>query len=190
MAEPFRILGIVGSLRSASHNGRLVEAAWALAPAGVTVEQFSLRPVEFYDGDVEAAGDPPGVRALKAAIREADALIVATPEYNGAVPGVLQNAIDWTSRPRGDASLTDKPVVVVSASPGPRGGARAHAALRQVLANAGARVVPGPTVTLGGADAAFDANGQLRDGAVRADLTALLTALVESSGVADERRVA
>jgi len=192
MTAPFRILGIAGSLRAGSYNRLLLEAARDLAPAGVAVDLISLRTVEPFDGDVEAAGDPPGVAALKAAIRDADALIVSTPEYNGAVPGVLQNAIDWASRPRGDAPLTDKPIVVTSASPGLRGGARAHAALRQVLANAGARVVPGPILALGGVEVAFDADGRLLDGAAQADLAALLAALVEAGGfaAADKRRAA
>lgn len=120
-AEPFRVLAIPGSLRRGSYNRRLIVAARDAAPAGVRVELFDLRPIPVYDGDVEAAGDPPAVADFKARIRAADALLIATLEYNGTVPGVLQNAIDWASRPRAAAALDGKPVAVVGASPGPGG---------------------------------------------------------------------
>ena len=143
----------------------------------MTVEIADLRLIPFYDGDVEAAGDPPPVGAFKDQIRSADAVLIATPEYNGTVPGVLQNAIDWASRPRGSAPLLDKPVAIMGASPGQRGTARAQTILRQVLTNAGARVLPTPELLVPRAAEGFDAAGLLTDGEVRDGLIALLTAL-------------
>ena len=94
-----RVLGVAGSLRAASFNRSLLRAAQGLAPDGMTIEAFDLKAVPLYDGDVEAAGDPQGVAAFKAAIRAADAVLFVTPEYNHGVPGVMKNAVDWASRP-------------------------------------------------------------------------------------------
>ncbi len=175
--NPVRILAVAGSLRCDSLNRRLIEAAAAVAPAGIVVTLGDLRPIPFYDGDVEAAGDPPAVAAFKQTIRDADALLLATPEYNGAVPGVLQNAIDWASRPRGQAALTDKPVAVLGASPGPGGTARAQRGLRQTLANAGALVLPEPEFLIARAGDHFAGDGRLSSEGVAGDLRTLLQAL-------------
>lgn len=175
----FRILAIPGSLRRGSLNRRLLEAARAVAPPGVAVELADLRPLPFYDGDSEAAGDPAPVAELKRRIREADALLFATPEYNGAVPGVLQNAVDWASRPRGTAALTNKPIAVVGASPGGGGTASAQRALRQTLANAGALVLPAPELLVPRAGDRFAAHGVGSDAALARDLGSLLMALID-----------
>jgi chromate reductase, NAD(P)H dehydrogenase (quinone) len=137
-----RILGISGSLRRDSHNRRLLLEAAELLPAGVELELFDgLKTVPPYDEDDDVKDAPEAVVALREAIAGADAVLIATPEYNGSVPGQLKNAIDWASRPRGTASLLGKPVAVIGASTGGFGGVWAQAELRKVLGVAGARVV-------------------------------------------------
>src|SRR5437016_6220729 len=108
-----RVLGVPGSLRKASFNRALLRAAIELAPAGMTIEIFEgLGALPLYDADVEAAGDPAPVTAWKTAIAKADALLIATPEYNYGVPGVLKNAVDWASRPPGNCVLNGKPAAL------------------------------------------------------------------------------
>src|SRR5581483_5052719 len=114
-----RILGISGSLRVGSHNTRLLHAAAGLLPDGVELELFEgLRDVPPYDEDADVEPAPAAVARLRAAIADADALLISTPEYNSSVPGQLKNALDWASRPRAAAALRDKPVAVVGASAG------------------------------------------------------------------------
>src|SRR5690606_28963397 len=130
--SPLLVCGIAGSLRQGSYNRALLRAAQELAPPGMEIRVFErLREVPPYDADLEAMGDPEPVRALKQAIAEADALLIATPEYNHGVPGVLKNAIDWASRPPRSSVLSGKPTAIFGASPGVTGTARAQAALRQ-----------------------------------------------------------
>ncbi len=152
-----KVLAIAGSLRADSHNRRLTEAAAALIAArGVEVEILdpeALRTLPHFDQDLEA-DSPEAVEALRAKIAEADGLLLATPEYNGSIPSVLKNAVDWASRPREDAALKNKPVVVVGASVMPFGAVWAQAELRKVLGAAGARVVDGE-LALGTAAEAF-----------------------------------
>jgi chromate reductase, NAD(P)H dehydrogenase (quinone) len=137
-----RILGISGSLRRDSHNRRLLLEAAELLPAGVEFELFEgLKAVPPYDEDDDVEEAHEAVTALREAIADADAVLLATPEYNGSVPGQLKNAVDWASRPRGAAALAGKPVAVVGASTGSFGGVWAQAELRKVLGTAGARVV-------------------------------------------------
>ncbi|HRE42892.1 MAG TPA: NADPH-dependent FMN reductase, partial [Terricaulis sp.] len=121
MTSPLRILGLAGSLRQASLNRALLRAAADLAPEGVAIESFDLIDVPLYNGDVEAAGDPPAVAALKAAIAGADGVLFVTPEYNHGVPAVTKNAVDWASRPARGAPLGGKPVGIIGASPGQTG---------------------------------------------------------------------
>jgi len=135
-----RILGIAGSLRHGSYNRALLREAELLAPRGVEVEQFDLRYLPLFDADVEAAGDPPEVRELKEAIRGADALLIATPEYNRGTSGVLKNAIDWASRPPFGSPLTGKAVAIMGAG-GRNGTARAQAQVRDALAFPRAKVL-------------------------------------------------
>jgi chromate reductase len=137
-----KILGISGSLRRDSHNRRLLLEAARHLPRGVELELFDgLKAVPPYDEDDDVVPVPPAVQALRDAIAGADAVLIATPEYNSSVPGQLKNAIDWASRPRGSAALLSKPVAVMGASAGSFGGVWAQAELKKILGTAGARVV-------------------------------------------------
>jgi len=132
------VLGIPGSLRQASYNRALLEAAQEVAPAGMEILIFDLGDIPAYNGDVEAAGDPKPVVAWKEAIRSADGLLIATPEYNHGTSGLLKNAIDWASRPARQSVLDAKPVALMGASTGLGGTARAQADVRDTLAFPGA----------------------------------------------------
>ncbi|MDT5150478.1 MAG: hypothetical protein QOI01_2211 [Mycobacterium sp.] len=141
-----KVLVLVGSLRAASVNRQLAEVAIEAAPDGVTLQLFDrLGELPFYnediDGDPEDGGVPEPVQALRLAAAEADAALVVTPEYNGSIPGVLKNAIDWLSRPFGDSALKDKPLAVVGTSLGQFGGVWAHDETRKSFGIAGPRVV-------------------------------------------------
>jgi chromate reductase len=138
-----RVLGISGSLRRGSFNGALLRAAAERLPAGAElVELERLGEVPPYDEDVEAAGiEPEAVRELREAIRAADAVLIATPEYNRSIPGQLKNALDWASRPAGKSVLNGKPAAVLGASTGMFGAVWAQAELRKVLGAMGGRVV-------------------------------------------------
>jgi chromate reductase len=171
------VLGFAGSLRRASYNRGLIRASAELAPAGIAVEVFDLGDLPFYNQDVEDAGEPAAVVAFKRAIARADALLVATPEYNHGVPGVLKNAIDWASRPRVTSPLRDKAVAVMGASPGHGSTARAQAQLRDAFVFTGACVMPLPELLVGGAAQHFDRSGNLTDPALRASLVELVEAL-------------
>jgi len=176
MAE-LRILGLAGSLRRASYNRGLIRAAIESAPSGLRIEAFDLADVPMYNQDVEEAGEPGSVVALKRAIAEADALLVATPEYNHGVPGVLKNAIDWASRPRATSPLHDKSVAVMGASPGRGSTARAQAQLREAFVFTGAYVMPLPALLVGAAASHFHGDGNLTDPEVREALVELVEAL-------------
>jgi chromate reductase len=178
------VLGIAGSHRGGSYNAALLRAAREVAPIGMEIEEFDIRELPFYDGDVEAAGDPASVTAFKEAIRNADALLIATPEYNRGVPGVLKNAIDWASRPPLASPLTHKPVAVMGASTGRGGTARAQEQLRSALEYSRARVVEQPEVLVPEAYMAFDEAGRLVDESARDDLSGLLTALEQEVATA------
>jgi chromate reductase, NAD(P)H dehydrogenase (quinone) len=137
-----RVLAISGSLRAGSHNTGLLRAAQALAPAGIDVQVWDgLRAVPPYDADEDVDPAPAGVEALRNAIAHADALLIATPEYNSSIPGALKNALDWASRPFATNVLRGKPAAVIGSSTGHFGAAWAQAELRKVLGTIGARVV-------------------------------------------------
>jgi len=176
-----RILGIAGSLRTQSYNRALLSAARELLPEGVELVDFPLLGLPFYDGDVEAAGDPTSVTALKDAIREADAILIATPEYNRGVPGVLKNAIDWASRPPLASPLAGKPVAIVGASTGRSGTARAQEQLRSALEFTRADVIQDPEVLVPEAFLLFDESGRLEDEETRVQLAELLDALISAA---------
>jgi chromate reductase, NAD(P)H dehydrogenase (quinone) len=137
-----RVLGISGSLRSGSLNRALLRAAAERLPAGAELVEFDrLGEVPPYDEDVELEGTPDVVGELRQAVREADAVLIATPEYNHSIPGQLKNALDWVSRPAGKSALNGKPAAVVGASTGMFGAVWAQAELRKVLGAMGGRVV-------------------------------------------------
>jgi chromate reductase len=139
-----RVLGITGSLRRDSYNHALLREAAERLPAGAELVEFDrLGEIPPYDADLEAEGTPEPVEALRRAMREADAVVVATPEYNHSIPGVLKNALDWASRPAGQSALTGKPAVVIGASTGMFGAVWAQAETRKVLGALGGRVVEG-----------------------------------------------
>ena len=173
-----RILGIAGSLREGSYNRSLLRTARELLPQGVELVDFDLRSLPLYDGDVEAAGDPEAVVALKEAIRDADALLIATPEYNRGVPGVLKNAIDWASRPALASPLAGKPVAIIGASTGRGGTARAREQLRAALEYSRATVLEQPEVLVPEAFMRFNEHGELVDPGIRAELAELIDTLV------------
>ncbi len=137
-----RVLGMSGSLRRDSLNSALLRAAGERLPAGAELVEFDrLRDVPPYDEDAEMAATPVVVEELRAAIRGADAVLIATPEYNSSIPGQLKNALDWVSRPAGKSALTGKPAAAIGASTGMFGAVWAQAELRKVLGAMGGRVV-------------------------------------------------
>ena len=173
-----RILGISGSLRRDSHNRRLLRAAGALLPPGdQLVEWDGLASLPAYDEDLEAS-PPETVEAFLAEIESADALLIATPEYNTSLPGALKNALDWASRPFPDNVLRDRPSAVIGASTGLFGAVWAQAEVRKVLKASGADVLDGE-VAVGMADSAFRDDGSLADPDVAGRLADLVGALAE-----------
>jgi len=137
-----RVLGITGSLRGDSHNSALLRAAAERLPAGVELVPYErLADIPPYNEDVEVRAVPESVHELREAIRAADAVLIATPEYNHSIPGQLKNALDWVSRPAGESSLNGTPAAVIGASTGMFGAVWAQAELRKVLGALGGRVV-------------------------------------------------
>ena len=175
-------LGIAGSLRQGSYNRGLIRAAVEVAPAGTSVVPYDLAEIPMFNADIEAGGDPPAVADFKRAIAAADALLIATPEYNHCVPGVLKNAIDWASRPARQSALTGKPVAIMGASTSPGGTARAQAHLRDGLAYTNGFVLPLPEVLVGLAREKFDEAGDLTDDDAVGEVRDLLVALAAWTG--------
>jgi chromate reductase len=169
-----RIVAFAGSLRRKSYNRALVEAARELAPASMTIEWTEIGGLPFYNADLEAQGDPSAVTEFKAAVGSADGILIATPEYNDGIPGVLANALDWGSRLPGRAPLTGKPVALMGASPSQIGTARAQLHLRQVLGHVQARVLPPPELLIARAHERFDPGLRLTDDSTRRVLSDLL----------------
>jgi NAD(P)H-dependent FMN reductase len=158
---PLTFLGIAGSLRRASYNRGLIRAAAEVAPEGTRVIAYELADIPMYNADLEAEGDPEPIAAFKQAIAAADALLIATPEYNHCVPGVLKNAIDWVSRFR-PQPFHERHGLLLSASPSMVGGNRGAWALRIPLEHLGARVYP-DMFSLAQAHSAFAEDGQIAD---------------------------
>ncbi len=175
--EPLTVLGIAGSLRRGSYNMGLIRAAVEVAPRGTTVVPLHRADLPMFNGAVEAEGDPASVAVMKRALSAADALLIATPEYNHCVPGVLKNAIDWASRPARTSVLTGKPVAIMGASSGGGGTARAQAHLRDGLAYTNGYVLPLPEVLVPLAVAKFDAESNLTYLETREDIRDLLVSL-------------
>jgi NAD(P)H-dependent FMN reductase len=177
------IVGVSGSLRRNSYNSGLLRAARASVPPSVRLESASIAGIPLYDADLETAqGIPPSVSALKDAIASADALLIATPEYNNSMPGVLKNAIDWCSRPPADIARVfgGKPVAIIGASPGGFGTILSQNAWLPVLRTLGMRLWTGGRLMVSGAGKAFDADGNLIDGTVKANLQKFMTDFVAS----------
>jgi chromate reductase len=175
----FKIAGLAGSLRRASFHRGLIRAAQELAPGGVTVEPYQqLDNIPFFNQDVEDQGDPASVRDFKEKIRQADAVLIATPEYDYAIPGVLTTALDWALRP--PSPFRHKPVGIVGTSPGGVGTARGQMVLRQILLHSPAYVMPDPQMLIPHALERFDAQtGDLVDEQTRERMQRFLQALVE-----------
>jgi chromate reductase, NAD(P)H dehydrogenase (quinone) len=169
------ILGIPGSLREGSYNRALLETAADVAPDGVEIEILDLHDIPMYNSDVEKRGDPEPVAELKQRIADADGVLIATPEYQHGIPGVLKNALDWASRPPGGSAMIDKPVTTIGASPSPVGTARAHLQLRRTLIYLQADIVSRPEVLVSSAPEKFE-EGRLTD----EDSLGFLTQLMET----------
>jgi chromate reductase len=177
-----KVIAISGSLRGGSHNTDLLQAAAAVAPDGVDVRLYDgLKEIPPYDADDDVPGEQPEpVRRLKDALEEADAILIATPEYNSSIPGVLKNALDWASRPVADNVLRGKPAAVVGASTGLFGAVWAQAEVRKVLGAIGAEVVDRELPVMQ-AHAQFDEYGNLREEDLRGQLAEHVTALVRAT---------
>ena len=184
-----KVLAVSGSLRADSYNTRLLEAAAAAAPGGVEVEVLDpalIADLPLYDQDLEDEGAPASVDRLREEWAGADAILFATPEYNGSVPGGLKNAIDWASRPKLEGVLRNKPVAVVGASTGQFGALWAQQDLKRILGIAGARVV-GTEIPVARAHERFDNEGRLLDGEVFEQLRLHLTTLASEAVAAPDR---
>jgi chromate reductase len=177
------ILGIVGSLRQESFNKKLMQAFAAAAPEGTTLTIAEIGNLPLFNEDVQNAAFPETATALKEQIEAADAIIIATPEYNRNMPGVLKNAIDWASRPYGQNSFEGKPVLVVGASIGSIATALAQYDLKQTMLYLNTRVIGQPEFYLGNAEEKFDAHGMLTDAATKERIVAawaVLLAMIEA----------
>jgi chromate reductase, NAD(P)H dehydrogenase (quinone) len=177
MENKVKILGFAGSLRKGSFNRSLVRSATQLLPSDTTLEIFDLSDIPPYNQDHDN-NIPPKVKEFKTKIRESDALLIATPEYNYSVPGVLKNAIDYASRPYGDNPFDDKPVAIMSASVGMLGGARAQYHLRQMFVFLNMHPINVPEVIVTFASDKFDSEGNLLDVNTKRFLTQLLQNLL------------
>lgn len=166
MTTSLDIVGLCGSLRAASINRAALRLAGETMPSGMTLDIAEIRDIPFFDGDVMAQGYPAAVAALRERIYKADGVVIATPEYNFSTPGVLKNTLDWLSR-GDDQPFAFKPVVIVSASPGPLGGARVQYDLRRVMLFMNAQVLAKPEVFIGGAGAKFSPEGVCTDATTR-----------------------
>lgn len=170
-----RVVAIAGSLRAASMNRALLRAAQELAPPSLSIEVELLDDVPMFNADLELAGTPGPVARLRDAVREADGMLLATPEYNHGVPGVLKNAIDWLSQPLRGSALDGKPTAVMGASTGPAGTARGQSQLRQAFVLTNTPVMLQPELLVGRAQDKFDARGCLTDEVTRRCVASFLT---------------
>ena len=178
MSKPVRILGIAGSLRRQSYNRAALRAATQLAPEGASIDIFEIDGIPGFSEDDEQS-PPAKVVEMKRRIREADAVLFVTPEYNYSIPGVLKNAIDWASRPYGDSAWSGKPAAIMGASVGSIGTARAQYHLRQVMVFLDMFPLNQPEVMIGAAHERFDAEGDLTDEETRERVRRLLQSLVD-----------
>jgi len=178
MSRPVRILGIAGSLRRDSYNRAALRAATELVPEGASIATFELDGIPGFNQD-EEQNPPAKVVELKKRVREVDAILFVTPEYNYSIPGVLKNAIDWASRPYGDSAWNGKPAAIMGASVGAMGTARAQYHLRQMMVFLNMFPVNQPEVMIANASQRFDAHGNLTDDATKDFIRQLLQSLVD-----------
>jgi chromate reductase, NAD(P)H dehydrogenase (quinone) len=158
-----RVIGVAGSLRAGSYNRALLRAALEMAPDALRIEVADLIDLPMFNADVDARGTPTAVTELRILIRDADGLLLVTPEYNHGVPGVLKNAIDWLSQPLRGNVLEGKPTAIMGASTGLAGTARAQSQLRQSFVLTNTPVMMQPEVLVGRAQERFDTGGRLTD---------------------------
>jgi chromate reductase len=178
MADPVKILGIAGSLRKASYNRAALRAAQQLCPNDARIEIFELDGIPSFNQD-EEKNPPQKIVDLKSRIRAADAVLIATPEYNYGLPGVLKNAIDWASRPYGDNAWSGKPVAILSAALSMGGGVRAQYQLRQSFVFLNMDAVVQPEVAIGNASQRYDDQGNLTDETSKKLIAQLVKNLVD-----------
>jgi chromate reductase len=158
----FKILGISGSLRKQSTNTMALRNAQKLAPEHMRIEIADISEIPLYNADLHAVGEPAAVTRLKEQIRDADAVLIASPEYNFSIPAVLKNALDWVSRPP-DPPFNEKPVAIMGVAPGPLGTARVQYHLRQVLVFMNTFTLNKPEVFINHSAQKFNAQGELTD---------------------------
>jgi chromate reductase len=171
-----KVLAIPGSLRERSYNLMALHAAQKLAPAGMQITIADIRGIPLFDQDLRAGGDPAEVERLRAQVRAADAVLIACPEYNASVPGVLKNTIDWLSLPP-NQPFDGKSVAILGASAGVLGTSRAQAHLRQVMTFLNSMVVNKPEVFIATAQNKFGEDGQLLDAPTADYISGLLLSL-------------
>lgn len=176
---PLHVVGIAGSLRKGSYNRSLLRTAQQVAPERLRIEIHELDAIPLFNEDVEAAGVPQGVTDLRQAIADADGLLIATPEYNHGVPGVMKNAIDWLSRPPRGSVLSGKPAAIFGASPGMTGTARGQSQLRQAFVFTNTPAMLQPEILVYRAHEKFDDQGRLTDERTRQFLGQFLERFVE-----------
>jgi chromate reductase, NAD(P)H dehydrogenase (quinone) len=179
VAPVFNVVGFAGSLRSGSYNRALLRTAKDLAPPSLQIMICELDGIPLYNDDIETAGAPPSVVRLREAVRESDALLIATPEYNHGIPGVLKNTIDWLSRPPRNNALNGKIAAVMGASLGMTGTARGQAQLRQALGATNTYALLQPEVLVAHAHEKFDADGRLTHQATREVLATFLQRFID-----------
>ena len=172
----FHILGISGSLRKASYNSAALRAAQQLAPGSTVIAIADIAAIPAYNEDIREQGLPPSVVSLVEKIAAADAILIATPEYNYTIPGVLKNAIDWVSKAP-DQPFRHKPIAIMGASMGAIGTARAQYDLRKVFIFLDAHVLNQPEIMIAAAHTKFDADGHLTDEMTRSLISKQIEAL-------------
>jgi chromate reductase, NAD(P)H dehydrogenase (quinone) len=177
MVREIYILGFAGSLRKGSYNKAILRAAAEMLPAGARLEIFDLEGIPPFNQDFENS-PPENVKEFKAKIKAADSILIASPEYNYSIPGVLKNAIDWASRPYGDNSWNEKPVAMMSASTGAIGGARAQYHLRQTFVFLNMKPINKPEVIVTFASQKINSEGKLTDETTRKYIKDLMESLV------------
>lgn len=175
-----KVLGLAGSLRQGSYNKALLKAAKELEPENMDIEIFDLAPLPLFNQDLEKSM-PEAVVEFKKKVKEADAILFVTPEYNYSIPGVLKNAMDWASRPYGENSFDGKPAALMGASTGLLGTARAQTALRNTFIFLNIHAVNKPEIMVSLAKDKFDKDGKLLDEKARELIGSLLAALVDLS---------